>query len=180
MGSPVCAARCKGLLSVALALSATLIALALALALAAPFPPVGLYNRTPSEPLGWYWRNAGVIRPGAIVAFRPPSAAAAFLGPPRLQSFLKAVAAGPGARVCAAEGILFINGERRAAIVGADRRGRPLPHWSGCLRLGADQWFMLSDRVPNSFDSRYYGPIARGDILGVYAPLSASVRVRRR
>jgi conjugative transfer signal peptidase TraF len=158
--------------------SGTLIAL-IALLAGAPARPIGLYNLTPSEPLGWYWRSSAAVRPGAIVAFKPPPPASQFFQGALPRSFLKTVAAGPGAVVCAASGAIFINGARRGAVLPADARGRVLPHWSGCRRLGAHDYFLLSDRVPNSFDSRYYGPIARADILGVYAPLAAALGARR-
>jgi type IV secretory pathway protease TraF len=84
---------------------------------------------------------------------------------------LKTVAAGPGDHVCAAGGRLIIAGQYRAPIAWSDRRGRVLPHWAGCRRLAPDELFVFSDRVPDSFDSRYFGPIARRDVLGVFAPL---------
>ncbi len=37
--------------------------------------------------------------------------------------------------------------------------------------MAADEYFVFSNRVPNSFDSRYFGPISRAAILGVYRPL---------
>jgi type IV secretory pathway protease TraF len=40
-----------------------------------------------------------------------------------------------------------------------DSRGRPLPVWHDRHTLGTDEFFVFSDRIPNSFDSRCYGPI---------------------
>ncbi len=37
--------------------------------------------------------------------------------------------------------------------------------------MASDEYFVFSDRVPNSFDSRYFGPISRAAIIGVYRPL---------
>jgi type IV secretory pathway protease TraF len=34
--------------------------------------------------------------------------------------------------------------------------------------MGPDEIFVFSARAPNSFDSRYYGPIHRADVLGSY------------
>jgi len=121
--------------------------------------------------MGWYWRTNRPVGRGQLAAFRPPAAARAFLPARAPSSFLKTVAAGPGDDICASKDTLFINGAPRAAILRADRRGRVLPHWSGCRRLGRGLWLMISDRVPNSFDSRYFGPVSGEDILGVYAPL---------
>lgn len=36
----------------------------------------------------------------------------------------------------------------------------------GPVRLGANEFFMLGDNRDNSFDSRYFGPVARDRILG--------------
>jgi len=32
--------------------------------------------------------------------------------------------------------------------------------------------FVFSARVPNSFDSRYYGPVRRSDVMGSYRRLA--------
>ena len=34
------------------------------------------------------------------------------------------------------------------------------------IRCGRDQYFVLGDNRPNSIDSRTYGPVPRGNILG--------------
>jgi len=38
-----------------------------------------------------------------------------------------------------------------------------LPIWQDCRRLAADELF-----IPTSFDGRYYGPIERARVVGVY------------
>jgi len=139
---------------------------------------VVLLNRTPSEPPGLYARTGQGIAVGRIIAFRVPALGRAYVDQAlpvlRHRSLLKAVAAGPGDRVCEGEGILVINGRPWAPVVARDHLGRPLPHWQGCRALTADEVFVFSDRVPNSFDSRYFGPVSRQAVLGVYqlvAPL---------
>jgi len=142
--------------------------------------PVMLVNRSPSEPPGLYTRTSQSIAVGRIIAFRVPALGRAYVDQAlptlRHRSLLKAVAAGPGDRVCEGEGGLTINGRRRAPVVARDRLGRPLPHWQGCRALAADEFFVFSDRVPNSFDSRYFGPVSRQAVLGVYR-LVAPLRV---
>jgi conjugative transfer signal peptidase TraF len=138
--------------------------------------PRVLVNTTPSEPPGLYVRSPLTPVPGRIVAFTAP--AAAFPYADRRLSYLhrtpllKAVAAGPGDLVCTLNGQLEIDGKARAPIAQVDRQGIALPHWSACRRLTADELFVFSDRVPNSFDSRYFGPVHRRAVLGVYAPLA--------
>ena len=134
--------------------------------------PTLLLNRTPSEPLGLYLRTSETVRPGVMVAFRTPDPAFPYadrhMAYLHRRPLLKRVAAGPGDRVCTRGDTLVINGLTRAPIQRWDREGRALPRWSGCRPLRADEVFVFSARVPNSFDSRYYGPVNRGAILGVY------------
>ena len=70
--------------------------------------------------------------------------------------------------VCTIGQRLVINGQARAPIAIRDSAGDLLPQWKGCRRLGSDELFVFSDRIPNSFDSRYYGPVHRSEVIGVY------------
>lgn len=135
-----------------------------------------LVNLSPSEPEGLYLRvHGGAVRRGALVAFLAPPAAFPYadrqMSYLHRTSILKAVGAMPGDLVCALGGELWINGKRRAGISAVDRNGRALPRWLGCRRLRAGELFAFSDRVPNSFDSRYFGPIAM-DVAVPYRPLA--------
>jgi conjugative transfer signal peptidase TraF len=140
--------------------------------------PVFLLNTTSSEPLGLYVETPGPVSAGRLVAFKAPSAAFPYadrrLGYLRHTTLLKAVAAGPGDVVCATAGRLRINDRDRAPIAVRDSLGVTLPRWTGCRRLGANELFVFSDRVPNSFDSRYFGPIDRSSVVGVYKPVFES------
>jgi len=113
--------------------------------------------------------------PGRIIAFKVPGAgriyAVQHLRFVARNAILKEVAAGQGALVCVGGGMVSVDGRIRAAVVATDREGAPLPHWSGCQRLQSGQYFVLSNRIPNSFDSRYYGPVSQADLIGVYRPL---------
>ena len=80
------------------------------------------------------------------------------------------MAAGQGTRVCAGAE-LVVAGRALGPIADHDRAGRPLPRWRGCRRLSAGEYAVFSGRIPDSFDSRYYGPVSRAEILGVYAPI---------
>jgi type IV secretory pathway protease TraF len=129
---------------------------------------------TPSLPPGLYLRTGAEPDVGSIVAFRAPGAAIRYkrsIGErvdPRFL-FMKPVIAGPGDHVCSRDRAgLVVNGARIADITRADRLGRSLPLWQGCTTLGPDRYFTFSDHVPNSFDSRHYGPVMGADIRGVY------------
>ena len=145
--------------------------------IAPPGGPALLLNRTPSEPPGFYVRTAREPARGDIIAFKTPAAAFPYadkgMGFLHHRPLLKAVAAVAGDQVCTTAGELVVNGVARATIAAVDRQGRALPHWSGCRRLDAGELFVFSARAPNSFDSRYYGPVRLGDVLGVYTLVSA-------
>ena len=137
--------------------------------------PLILVNTTPSEPLGLYARTDLAPRPGLLVAFRAPAAAFPYADA-RLTylhrvPLLKTVAAGPGDRVCATSDMLLINGQPRGVIAERDGEGRALPHWRGCRVLAEGELFALATRVPNSFDSRYFGPVPMRSVIGVFRPL---------
>jgi type IV secretory pathway protease TraF len=71
---------------------------------------------------------------------------------------------------------VVIEGQVMAPVAVRHRRGALLPQWKGCRRLGGGEWFAYSDRVPNSFDSRYYGPIRSDQVIAVYRPLWVDAR----
>ena len=133
-------------------------------------PTLVLINETPSLPRGLYLRLPGQApRRGAVVVAAPPPPARAYLralGAPEAMRLLKRVAATGGDRVCATAGAVETP-LRRAAVRTRDRRGAALPAWRGCGPLPADQVFLLGDS-PDSFDSRYFGPVTRGEIDGVF------------
>jgi type IV secretory pathway protease TraF len=99
---------------------------------------------------------------------RALAAARGYLGQAAL--LIKPVAAGTGDVVCRHGATVTINGQAAAHARKADERGRPLLHWSGCIMLAAGQIFMLS-AAPDSFDSRYFGPIDRSHLVGAARPV---------
>lgn len=132
-------------------------------------------NETPSEPPGVYLRAShDPIGVGSIIAFLAPPPAFPYAdrraGYLHQTPILKVVAAAGGDHVCTVGGVLAINGVRRAPVQTRDSQGFALPHWTACRRLAPDELFVFSDRVPNSFDSRYYGPV-RLSRAQAYRPL---------
>lgn len=133
-------------------------------------PPLLLWNVSSSVPRGLYLVLPGVRakRGDLVVAWLPRRARtlAAQRGYlPANVPLLKPVAATAGARVCARAREIRIDGHIAAVRRGADLKGRPLPYWNGCIRLNADQVFLLS-RNPRSFDGRYFGPVQNSQITG--------------
>jgi type IV secretory pathway protease TraF len=135
-----------------------------------------LWNDSASEPRGLYIRTDATPATGRIIAFRAPAAAFPYaeqrMGYLRRIPILKEIAAGEGAFVCARAGALTINGRWRGPILTQDRYGRLLPRWTGCRTLARGEFFVFSNRIPNSFDSRYYGPVTTAAIVGVFGSVA--------
>lgn len=133
-------------------------------------PTLAVINESASLPRGLYLRTPGArAERGAIVAVPAPPSARPYLsrlGAPAGARLLKRVAAVGGERVCADQDHLQTPG-RRVSVPRHDRRGRTLPAWRGCRRLDPDELFLLGDTT-TSFDSRYFGPVRRTEVDGVY------------
>ena len=80
---------------------------------------------------------------------------------------LKRVGAIAPQHVCIFDALVWIDGVPVAAVLPADRLGRPLPSWPHCRRLEAGELFLLSDTNPASFDSRYFGLVSASAVIGV-------------
>jgi len=140
--------------------------LALALSCWLPEPYRLIYNASSSVPTGFYLTvGRSIPRRGALMLVVLPErwqALAATRGYlPRGVMALKRIVAGPGDVACARGARIFLNGDLVATRAGRDAMGRLLPSWAGCVRLGRDRWFVLNPN-PQSFDSRYIGPIPSG------------------
>ncbi len=70
-----------------------------------------------------------------------------------------------GDEVCALGQEIFVNGRWTAKRRVADGQGRPMPAWSGCIRLRGGQLILLMDN-PASFDGRYFGATEGRDVIG--------------
>ena len=128
------------------------------------FPPAPrlVWNASASAPIGLYAVTPGAtVEPGDMVIARVPDpsrmVAAERRYIPANVPLVKRVAAAAGDEVCALGREIFVNGtwvvERRAF----DAKGRPMPWWSGCVRLRGRQLFLLMSDSPGSFDGRYFG-----------------------
>ena len=127
-------------------------------------------NTSASVAPGLYLRSSDEPAVGKLVDFCIPPAARDYVRGRTGNSgenwyILKPIAAGPGDRVDTTGEWLVIDGHKMARMPPpTDSNGRPLPVWRQCRVLGADEFFVFSDRIPNSFDSRCYGPIQRQQI----------------
>ena len=133
-----------------------------------------LYNHTPSVPVGLYLRTDEPIARGAFVTVRaqdvaPDAARARGFDGPR-DRFIKRVAALAGDQVCAEADLMTINGNAQIVRRAQDSSGAALERWSGCRVLEENEVLLLGD-AEQSFDGRYWGPIDRNQIEGVWRPL---------
>ena len=153
-----------------------------------PLPRL-IYNPSDSVAVGWYRvdpldRRAGSLsRPlsvSSIVLVPLPTEAAALAAQrgylPTRVPLLKRVGAVAPQEVCIAGGIVRIDGVPSAALLRADRQGRPLPSWQQCRRLESGELFLLSVTNPASFDSRYFGPVSASTVIGVARPVWLETR----
>jgi conjugative transfer signal peptidase TraF len=138
---------------------------------------VVVINTSPSVAPGLYIRSTAKPAVGETVDFLIPSVARPYVRERTGQEgrawyILKPIVAGPGDRVDTTGPSLVINGRIIAPMpTERDGAGRKLPVWRENRVLGPDEFFVFSSRIPNSFDSRCYGPILRKDIASVRRPL---------
>ena len=133
--------------------------------------PKLIYNASPSAPIGFY-------RIDPVDSFETGTVVAASLaaGPERLADrrgylprgtpVIKTVRGVGGDTYCVSSGVFTVNG-RDYPIATKDRQGRALPQLhQGCRDVAADHILLLSDAVGTSFDSRYFGEVPAGNIIG--------------
>ena len=158
-----------------LPLAATLAGIALVglSAIAHPQPRL-VWNASASAPIGLYRVISGAPERGDFVLVRIPKSIeslAAIRGYlPAGIPLIKRVAAVAGDDVCTFDGAIIVNGEIVARQRRADRAGRSLPRWNECRELVQGEFFLLGD-APDSFDSRYFGPVTSARLIGRLAPL---------
>ncbi|WP_312417927.1 S26 family signal peptidase [Comamonas sp.] len=157
-------------------------------AFVSPLPRL-TYNPSDSVAVGWYRidpfddRAASLSRPlsvDSIVLVPLPATAAALAAqrgylPTRIP-LLKRVGAVAPQHVCIVAGQVRIDGVPMAAVLLADRIGRPLPSLPLCRRLEPGELFLLSVTNRASFDSRYFGPVSASTVIGVARPIWLETR----
>lgn len=148
-----------------------------------PLPRL-VYNPSDSVAVGWYrveplhQRTDSLPRPlsvGSIVLTTLSADTAALAAQrrylPARVPLLKRVGAVAPQAVCIFDALVWIDGVPVAAVLPADRLGRPLPSWRQCRQLRPGELFLLSVTNPASFDSRYFGPVSASTVIGVAHPV---------
>ena len=157
--------RVLGLLSVTALCTASLVQIV------RPSVPRLLYNPSASAAVGWYKLSPNdYARRGDLVAALAPENGAALAIereylPPNIP-LIKTVWAISGEEICHVDGQVFVKGRPALIVLKHDVQGRLLPSRSGCYKLLEDEVFLVSTNVQTSFDSRYFGPVKRENLLG--------------
>ncbi|MBA5775566.1 conjugative transfer signal peptidase TraF [Stappia sp. F7233] len=142
-------------------------------AIALPQPRL-VWNASASAPIGLYRVVSGTPERGNFVLVRLPKSieklAAIRRYLPAGVPLIKRIAAVAGDDVCAFDGAIIVNGEIVARQLKVDRAGRSLPRWNECRELVQGEFFLLGE-APDSFDSRYFGPVTSARVIGRLAPL---------
>lgn len=136
-----------------------------------PSVPRLLYNPSPSAPIGWYRLRSDehAVRGDLVAALAPESGSKLAIEreylPPDIP-LIKTVWAVSGQQICHVDGQVLVQGRPALRVLKHDELGRPLPSRSGCYKLSKDEVFLVSTHVQTSFDSRYFGPVKRENLLG--------------
>ena len=140
----------------------------------ASFAPKLVWNASASAPIGLYRVVSGAPERGDFILVRLPKSIeklAAIRGYlPAGVPLIKRIAAVAGDDVCAFNGAIIVNGKVVARQRKVDRAGRSLPRWNECRELVQGEFFLLT-KAPDSFDSRYFGPVPSAQVTGRLAPL---------
>lgn len=125
--------------------------------------PIVVWNASPSIPIGLYRISPTPVVLGDVVLLRLPFRSAALAARrgylARAAYLAKPVAAVAGDTVCRYGTRILVRGRVMARARLLDRAGRPMPTWHGCRTLRLSELFLLSES-PDSFDSRYFGPVS--------------------
>ena len=137
-----------------------------------PPKPVLFYNPSESAKVGWYRLKPDepVVLGSQVAAYAPKWARKladerGYL--PYDYPLIKTVWAVQGDEVCYNTQSVSVPKRSDIPVLGQDVLGRDMPQNSGCLVLGPGELMLLSPDVQTGFDSRYFGPVSRENILGV-------------
>lgn len=141
----------------------------LAVASSMKLPTKLIYNGSESAPIGFYWIDRRPIVRGDYVLAEAPEPTRRLIEKrgylPSNVPLIKQVIAVKGDEICRKERRILVDGISIAVARMNDVQGRPLPNWQGCRTLTDRQVFLMRHH-PDSFDSRYFGPVDQGLIIG--------------
>ena len=137
--------------------------------------PLVIWNASESVPIGWYFVAKHQPKIGEIAVIKPVDWVQIYASSrgylPRDVWLLKPIYAVHSSIICRFGPHVFVDGKHVAKAKNMDKKYRALPVWKGCNALTSTQYFVLG-RHRDSFDSRYFGPIEKHQIVGTAFPLS--------
>jgi type IV secretory pathway protease TraF len=137
--------------------------------------PLLIWNASESVPIGWYFVARRQPKIGEIAVIKPVEWVRIYASSrgylPQDVWLLKSVFTIHPSIICRFGPHVFVDGKQVAKAKIVDKMHRALPVWKGCIALSSTQYFVLG-RHRDSFDSRYFGPIERKQIVGTAFPFS--------
>lgn len=139
-------------------------------------PKMLIFNASASAPVGLY-RVVTVDRIDVtdLAVVMPPDELANFLDErrylPKGLPLLKRVLALGGTEVCRSGTDITAYGMSYGEARERDSQGRSLPDWQGCRQMAESEVFLMNWDAPDSFDSRYFGPLPLATVVGRAIPL---------
>lgn len=137
--------------------------------------PLVIWNASDSVPIGFYWVSKRQPQIGEVAVIAPPDWVRLYASSrgylPSHVWLLKPIYAVSGSLVCRIGTHVFVDGKYVARAKIFDSRKRILPVWNGCRTLKPYDVFVLA-KPKNSFDSRYFGPINRAQVIGTAVRIS--------
>ncbi len=135
-----------------------------------------IWNASASVPVGLYRiTSERRLSVADLVAVMPAAQLADFMMQrgyiARGVPLLKRVAALPGQQVCRIGSAITVDSTPLGAALDRDRSGRQLPVWQGCRLIGDGELFLMNGSVQDSFDGRYFGPVAAQSVVGRATPI---------
>lgn len=131
--------------------------------------PLLIWNRTPSAPIGLYWRQdrAPSLDDWALISAKSEAsrwiAAQGYLAGD--WPIIKQVRGVAGHEICRQNSRVFVQNRPVAFALNATVEGVPLPVWTGCRTLRDHEFFLLNEHT-NSLDGRYFGVTKATEIDG--------------
>lgn len=137
--------------------------------------PILIWNASESVPIGWYFVSKRQPLIGEIAVIRPAGWVRTYASTrgylPIKALLLKPVFAAQSSIICRFGPYVFVDGKHVAKAIIMDKKHRRLPVWKGCKALKPLQYFVIG-RHRDSFDSRYFGPIEKSQVVGTAFPLA--------
>jgi conjugative transfer signal peptidase TraF len=137
--------------------------------------PLVIWNASESVPIGWYYVVKRQPKIDEIAVIKPTDWVQSYASSrgylPQDVWLLKPIYAVHPSIICRFGSHVFVNGRHVAKAKIKDKMHRGLPVWNGCKALSSTQYFVLG-RHRDSFDSRYFGPVEKRQVVGTAFPLS--------